>query len=164
MLHLACKSQQFVRPGVCVGIKVTRNRGGCEIKVTRNRGGCQIKVTRNRGGCQIKVTRNRGGRQIKVTRNRGGCQIKTSQNRAGGKSFRGPNWILSARFGPKRESVWGLYGVCARFVAHVGSSIGTLVLQGGWDFNIFPPTQILDDFKNLQCYLGSGHIALQFPQ
>ena len=37
-------------------------------------------------------------------------------------------------------------------------------LQGGWDFNIFPPTQILDDFKNLQCYLGSGHIALQFSQ
>ena len=37
-------------------------------------------------------------------------------------------------------------------------------LQGGWDFNIFPPTQILDDFKNLQCYLGNGHVALQFPQ
>ena len=43
-------------------------------------------------------------------------------------------------------------------------AVGLSRLQGGWDFNIFPPTQILDDFKNLQCYLGSGHIALQFPQ
>ena len=137
---------------------------GARIKSREIEVGARLKSREIEVGARLKSREIEVGARLKSREIEVGARLKPVKIEMGGKSFRGPNWILSARFGPKRESAWGLYGVCARFVAHVGSSIGTLVLQGGWDFNIFPPTQILDDFKNLQCYLGSGHIALQFPQ